>query len=109
MKRGDRVAEAVTITAMSKEIPMPYYKICSNPRCDYSSTLNHDEIAYLHDLNTYGEPSMEFVEISEFADRCCAKCRSPLLLFCPHCKRSLFDTPEVVFCASCGQRIKSDQ
>ena len=87
---------------------MPYYKICSNPKCDYSVILNDDEIAYIPDVNASGEPTAESAVISEFVGRYCTKCRSPMLLFCPHCKRSLFDKPDIVFCSPCGHKIKSD-
>lgn len=86
---------------------MPYYKICSNPACDYSNQLNQDELEYISDIDTNGEPSAELVVTSEFPDRCCTKCKSPMHLYCPHCKRSLFNRPHVVFCASCGHKVKS--
>jgi hypothetical protein len=86
---------------------MPYYKICSNPQCDYSNKLNQDELEYVSDLDTNGDPSTELVVTSEFLDRACTKCNSHMYLYCPHCKRSLFDRPDVVFCTLCGHKIKS--
>ena len=86
---------------------MPYYKICSNPQCDYSNKLNQDELVYVSDLDTNGDPSAELVVTNEFLDRACAKCNSHMYLYCPHCKRSLFDRSDAVFCTSCGQKIKS--
>ena len=87
---------------------MPYYKICSNPKCDYSNQLNQDELEYLSDIDTNGDPSAELVATNEFLDRYCTKCNSSVHLYCPHCKRSLFDRPDIVFCISCGRKIKSE-
>jgi hypothetical protein len=52
---------------------MPYYKICSNPKCDYSNQLNQDELEYLSDIDTNGDPSAELVATNEFLDRYCTK------------------------------------
>ncbi len=87
---------------------MPYYKICSNPECDFSDILDPDEIAYVYDIDTDGEPSAEFVEIREFPDRNCTRCKTAMLLFCPHCRRGLFDRPDAVICTVCGRKVKSE-
>ncbi len=98
-----------TAVFMTQGDAMPYYKICSSPNCDYADILHNDEIACIPDANANGEPPAESVVISEFVDRSCVKCKSPMLLFCPHCKRGLFDKPDVAFCASCEHKIKSEQ
>jgi hypothetical protein len=87
---------------------MPYYKICSNPECDFSNQLNQDELEYLSDIDTNGDPSAALVATTEFLDRCCVKCKSHMHLYCPHCKRSLFERPDLVFCSLCGRRVKSE-
>ena len=87
---------------------MLYYKICSNPQCDYSNQLNQDELEYLSDIDTNGDPSAEVVATTEFLDRRCVKCKSPMYLYCPHCKRGLFEMPDLVFCSLCGRRVKSE-
>ncbi len=86
---------------------MPSYKICSNPECDYSDQLDQDELEYLSDIDTNGDPSAELVVTTAFLDRRCTKCNSPMHLYCPHCKRSLFERPDLVFCSLCGLSVKS--
>jgi hypothetical protein len=100
------------------------YAICPEPGCDFSIPINYRVANMIYSLtddhHTEGEDIESLHEVVKQKpldpnqvkdvlpddDRYCAKHGVELLFYCPHCKLTLFRTPDPVYCTRCAKKIK---